>query len=171
MKTAALVPCLALVLCTACVKNKRSEADQALSDRPRATVSAELTKCAAAGPALVLDRVVEDGWKMDGGAVAVSCKVAKNGPGFFVDAKIGVAGVGKLTFTSPLDLTGRSAAGDATLERAGASTWTSERCALDPVTTQPGLYEAKLLCPAATTPKGEPCEISAKVRLENCVAE
>jgi hypothetical protein len=169
MKIAVL--CLACLVCTACVKNKRSESDQALTDRPRATVSAELMKCAQAGPALVVERVVEDGWKMDGGAVAVSCKVAKNGPGFFVDAKISVAGVGKLTFTSPLDLTGRSAAGDATLERAGAGTWTSERCALDPMTTQPGLYEAKILCPGATTPKGEACEISARVRVENCVAE
>lgn len=85
---------------------------------------------------------VAQGESVDGKPVSIACKVAPNGPGFAIEAKLSLPGVGELVVTSAVDGEGRSRAANVALSRPSDGTWTSNMCELEPSMLRSGGVKA-----------------------------
>jgi hypothetical protein len=116
---------------------------------------------------------VAQGESIKEGPVAIACKIARSGLAYTVEAKISVPSLGELSFSSPVDGEGRSAAAKVSLTTPGEGTWTSDRCALEPSMLQsggigPGHYAAAIKCASAVNAKTGASPLAGTVFLQNC---
>lgn len=184
----AALAALALSAAASCVPNKRDDADKkpttsaaTTSAGPRALAQATLhahkdTAPSCPDPGSVLDlgtQLVDQGGKAGERAVKITCKVARQGAGYLVDAKIALSDGSSLVVASNVDAEGRSAAADVVVARPGGATWTTDVCKLEPATDdgpgiEPGRYAATMRCRAATSPGGPTCDVTGHIRVEGC---